>query len=63
VRDELAKLDVTTFYGQIKFDERGVNITKPMVVQQWQDGKLATVWPADVASEKPLYPAPGWDKR
>jgi len=63
VRDALAKLDDMTFYGQLKFDERGVNVTKPMVVEQWQDGKLATIWPADVASDKPQYPTPGWDKR
>jgi branched-chain amino acid transport system substrate-binding protein len=63
VRDQLAKLDVVTFYGQIKFDDRGVNIYKPMVVEQWQNGKKQTVWPADAASAKPLWPAPAWDKR
>src|ERR671935_245698 len=40
VRDALASLDIMTFYGQIKFDERGVNIYKPMAVEQLQaDGK------------------------
>jgi len=63
VRDAIAKLDFISFYGQIKFDERGVNIYKPMVVQQWQNGSLATVWPPDVASAKPMWPAPDWDKR
>ncbi|HEX2911141.1 MAG TPA: amino acid ABC transporter substrate-binding protein [Chloroflexia bacterium] len=63
VRDALASLDITTFYGQIKFDERGINIYKPMVVEQWQDGKKVTVWPADVASAKPQWPVPAWDKR
>jgi branched-chain amino acid transport system substrate-binding protein len=63
VRDQLAKLDVMTFYGQLKFDERNVNIYKPMAVEQWQDGKKVTVWPADVANAKPMYPAPAWDKR
>ncbi len=63
VRDQLAKLDEITFYGQLKFDERGVNIYKPMAVEQWQNGKKATVWPADVASAKPLWPAPDWGKR
>src|SRR5436190_954805 len=33
VRDALVALDVTTFYGQIKFDSRGINIYKPMVVE------------------------------
>lgn len=63
VRDALAGLDFTTFYGQIKFDDRGINIYKPMVVEQWQDGKKLTVWPAEVASAKPMWPAPAWDKR
>ena len=52
-----------TFYGQIKFDDRGVNIYKPMAVEQWQSGKKTTVWPNDVAAAKVLYPAPAWDKR
>ncbi len=63
VRDSLAGLDFVSFYGQIKFDERGINIFKPMAVEQWQDGKKMTIWPADVASAKPLWPTPAWDKR
>ncbi len=38
VRDALAKLDVTTFYGILKFDSRGLNVYKPMVVNQIQNG-------------------------
>ncbi len=63
VRDALAGLDYMTFYGQIKFDERGINIFKPMAVEQWQDGKKVTIWPAEVASVKPQWPTPAWDKR
>jgi branched-chain amino acid transport system substrate-binding protein len=63
VRDALAGLDVTTFYGQIKFDERGANIYKPMVVEQWQNNKRVTVYPADVAEASVAFPAPAWDKR
>ncbi len=63
VRDALAKLDFVSFYGQIKFDERGINIYKSMVVEQWQNGKKATVWPPDVATAKPLWPAPPWSAR
>ena len=60
VRDALAKLDVKSFYGQIKFDERGINTFKPMAVEQWQDGKKVTVFPADVANAKPIWPHPAW---
>lgn len=63
VRDAIAKLDFMSFYGQIKFDDRGINVTKPMAVEQWQNGKKMTVWPADVASAKAMWPTPPWGSR
>jgi len=63
VRDALVKLDVTTFYGIIKFDSRGLNVYKPMVVNQIQNGRLTTVWPTFTADGKPIYPAPPWGAR
>ena len=63
VREALAKLDVTTFYGIIKFDSRGLNVYKPMVVNQIQKGRLLTVWPSGLAVAKPIYPAPPWGQR
>ena len=64
VRDALASLDVMTFFGEIKFDNRGVNVTKPMVVEQIQtDGKHHTVFPADVADKPAQYPTPAWSQR
>ncbi len=63
VRDALAKLDVLTFYGLLKFDSRGINVYKPMVVNQIQNGKLVTVWPAGLAVAKPKYPTPPWGQR
>ena len=39
VRDALAALDVVTFYGLLKFDSRGINVYKPMVVNQIQNGR------------------------
>lgn len=63
VRDAIAKLDFMSFYGQIKFDSRGINVTKPMAVEQWQNGKRVTVWPADAASAKPMWPTPPWGSR
>src|SRR5206468_2045193 len=58
VRDALAALDVTTFYGRIKFDSRGINTFKPMVVEQIQGGEHHTVFPSDVADKQPMYPTP-----
>jgi branched-chain amino acid transport system substrate-binding protein len=63
VRDALAALDVTVFFGQIKFDSRGINIYKPMVVEQIQSGTHHTVFPPDVADAQPMYPTPNWDSR
>ncbi|GAC1544229.1 MAG: amino acid ABC transporter substrate-binding protein [Candidatus Velthaea sp.] len=63
VRDALAALDVVTFYGILKFDNRGINIYKPMAVNQIQKGELKTVWPTGVQSAQPMYPTPDWNKR
>lgn len=63
VRDALASLDVSTFYGQLKFDSRGANVYKPMVVQQIQSSRHHTVYPASVADVKVLYPTPLWSQR
>ena len=63
VRDALAALDVTTFYGILKFDNRGINVFKPMVVNQIQDGKLLAVWPTGLAAAKIKYPTPPWGQR
>ena len=54
VRDAIAKTDIMTAYGPIRFDERGVNIAKDMAVVQIQDGKPVVVFPN---VERPLvYP-------
>ena len=63
VRDALASLDMTTFFGRIKFDQQGQNIFKTVVVEQIQDGKLTTVWPSALAASAPQYPTPAWATR
>ena len=63
VRDALAALDVVTFYGILKFDSRGINVYKPMAVNQIQNGELMTVWPTGVQNAKPMWPTPEWNKR
>lgn len=63
VRDALAGLDAQTFYGQIKFNDKGSNTFKPMVTIQVQDGKVVTVYPSDVANAKLTYPAPAFGNR
>ncbi len=64
VRTALSGLDTMTFYGRVKFDARGLNVYKPMAVEQLQpDGKKYTVFPADVAEREALYPMPAWTHR
>ena len=63
MRDALAATDLNTFFGQIKFDDRGANAAKPVYVQQVQSGRAVLIWPPDVASARPRYPDPGWAKR
>lgn len=60
VRAALAKLDLVTFFGLVKFDDRGVNMWKPMVVNQIQGASLMTIYPYRLADAKPIYPAPAW---
>lgn len=63
IRDALASLNAVTFYGPIRFNDAGMNVAKSMVTVQIQHGKVVTVWPADVAAAKPVYPTPAWSAR
>jgi branched-chain amino acid transport system substrate-binding protein len=56
LRDTLAKTDLQTFYGRIKFSDAGNNIAKPMVLRQVQNGKLNVVAPSNWASHKVVFP-------
>jgi branched-chain amino acid transport system substrate-binding protein len=56
VRDAIAALDMPSFFGPIKFDETGKNVTKPMVVIQIQKGKPVTVWPKAKAEAALIWP-------
>jgi branched-chain amino acid transport system substrate-binding protein len=49
VRDALAGLDTPSFFGPIKFNDQGMNVTKQMAVIQIQNGKAVPVWPKDSA--------------
>lgn len=56
VRDALAKTDMETFYGAVKFSEAGNNIAKPMVLRQIQGGEYKVVAPTKWASSKIEFP-------
>lgn len=61
VRDAIAKTDIMTFYGPIRFNEKGVNVEKGMAVIQLQNGKPVVVYPRSAAEGKLIYPIPGSD--
>jgi len=63
VRDALAATEMETFYGNIKFDETGKNIAKPMVLFQVLDGQYKVVAPTKWASSKVVHPRPAWSER
>ncbi len=63
VRDALASLNITTFYGPIQFSANGENNAKPMVTIQIQSGKVVTVYPSEVANATMIYPTPPFGQR
>lgn len=66
VREALAKTNLITAFGPVKFiayDKKTNQNKLPTFLVQWQKGKLETVWPAKVATQKYIYPAPKWSQR
>ena len=63
VRDALARLNITTFYGVIRFDATGANTYKPMATIQIQRGQVVTVFPRAVANGQLVYPTPSFGSR
>jgi branched-chain amino acid transport system substrate-binding protein len=63
VRDALAGLNFKSFFADVKFDSRGINVETPMAAEQIQNGKRVTVWPKGTGSTAIKYPTPAWDTR
>jgi len=66
VRDALAKTDMMTAFGPVKFISYGKKTQQnklPTFLVQWLDGKLETVWPKNVSTKAYVYPTPKWSKR
>jgi branched-chain amino acid transport system substrate-binding protein len=42
--------------GRVKFDENGRRVDADVVIVQWQSGVPVTVYPADSAVAKPIWP-------
>ena len=67
VRDALAKTNMQTFYGNVKFGSGGQNTAKPMVLFQvmCKSGKCenVVVAPTKWAAAELIHPIPPWSKR
>jgi branched-chain amino acid transport system substrate-binding protein len=67
VRDALAKTNMQTFYGNVKFGSGGQNEAKPMVLFQvickGDKCENKVVAPTKWASTKLVHPIPPWSKR
>lgn len=57
VRDALARIDVETPLGRVKFDEKGDPLFYERVVIQIQDGRHVVVYPKDRATAPARHPA------
>jgi len=65
VREALTQTDMMTAFGPVRFLDYGIKKQQnslPTYVAQWQDGKLATVWPRGVADKPYIFPVPAWPK-
>jgi len=47
----------------VKFDSTGENVLASFVMQQIIKGQYEIVWPDNMATAKPVWPAPKWDER
>ncbi|ARP78544.1 ABC transporter substrate-binding protein [Bordetella genomosp. 6] len=47
----------------VKFDQAGDNVRAKGLVMQLLDGQQRIVYPADIATTKPVWPMPPWSKR
>lgn len=62
IRDAIAATDLDTIVGHVTFNEDGTGNVLT-VINQWQDGKQALVWPPDQALAQIIYPATPWKDR
>ena len=63
LRDVIAETKMQTFYGNVKFDESGKNIAKPMVMSQILDSDYKVVAPTRWADTPAVMPRPKWSER
>lgn len=63
VRDAMASLNFTSFFGPIKFGPVGQNIALPGIVLQIKDKDWLVIRPKVMQDRELIYPVPDWNKR
>lgn len=63
LRDTIAASEMQTFYGNIKFNEAGQNIAKPMVMSQILQSDYRVVAPTQWATTEVVLPRPKFSER
>jgi branched-chain amino acid transport system substrate-binding protein len=56
IRDAISRLDISTFFNRVKFNDRGANVLATSAVAQVRDGKPLLVWPKDLQVAPVQYP-------
>jgi branched-chain amino acid transport system substrate-binding protein len=63
IRDAIKNLSLSsTPFGPVRFDANGQN-QHEVLITQVQGGRYQVVYPPEVASSKPIIPAPRWSQR
>jgi branched-chain amino acid transport system substrate-binding protein len=63
VRDAMASLEFTSFFGPIKFGPLGQNIALPGIVLQIKNNDWLVIRPKEMVDSELLYPIPNWKDR
>jgi branched-chain amino acid transport system substrate-binding protein len=59
IKEMLDRAEFSTVVGPVKF-ARGINVTTPGMVGQWQKGEFDIVWPRDRSTAAAVVPKPAW---
>jgi branched-chain amino acid transport system substrate-binding protein len=62
LRDAIAATNLPTVMGPVKFNPDGTGQVIE-IIDQWQNGKQALIWPKEQAAAAPDYPAKEWNNR
>jgi len=62
VRQALRALNIETFFGPIRFNAAGQNVTHAAVTVQVQRAGIRLVAPREVATAEVVWPFPGWNQ-